>query len=236
MNNKLNIPEHIAVIMDGNGRWAKAQGKPRTDGHIAGEEALMRFVRAGRKFGVKEMSFYTFSTENWNRSPAEVKFLMNLSKEIMRNRAAEFIELGVQVRWIGRKSRLWKSVLNELEIITKKTSGCSDMVVNFCINYGGRAEIVDAVNQITQDVLNKKLTAGKVTEKQFAARLYSPNMREVDLLIRTSGEIRTSNFLPWQLVYSEMIFLYEPWPEVSESTLQKCLEEFTNRNRRFGKA
>jgi undecaprenyl diphosphate synthase len=220
--------------MDGNGRWAVEQGLPRTEGHRAGEEALMRWVRAGRKLGVKEMSFYTFSTENWNRSVSEVNFLMNISKEIMVKRAPEFIDLGCQVRWVGRKGRIWSSVLRELEVIQEKTKRCTDMVLNFCINYGGRAEILDAVNEIIDNASAGKLK--KVTEKSFAKYLYSPTMRDVDLLIRTSGEVRTSNFLPWQLVYSEMVFIEDKWPDVDESTLIRCLEQYTSRDRRFGKA
>ncbi|GHT82337.1 isoprenyl transferase 1 [Actinomycetota bacterium] len=234
MSDKLKIPEHIAVIMDGNGRWAKERGLVRTEGHRAGEEALMRWVRAGRKLGVKEMSFYTFSTENWNRSVSEVNFLMNLSKEIMRSRTPEFLELGCQVRWVGRKGRIWSSVLKELEIIQHKTKKCQDMVINFCINYGGRSEITDAVNSIIADVQAGQIK--KVTEKTFAKHLYSPTMRDVDLLIRTSGEIRTSNFLPWQLTYAEMVFIDDKWPDVDFETLERCLEEYTSRDRRFGKA
>ncbi|MDR0950796.1 MAG: di-trans,poly-cis-decaprenylcistransferase [Candidatus Ancillula sp.] len=229
------IPSHVAVIMDGNGRWAKARGLERTEGHKAGEEALMRWVRAGRKLGIKEMSFYTFSTENWNRSPAEVRFLMNLSKEIMRKRAPEFIELGCQVKWIGRKTRLWKSVLKELDIIQTKTKNCKNMKINFCINYGGRAEIVDAVENIIDQVKAGKLK-GKVTEKSFSHHLYDSNMRDVDLMIRTSGEIRLSNFLLWELAYSEMVFIEDAWPDVNEDTLVKCLLEYQSRDRRFGKA
>jgi undecaprenyl diphosphate synthase len=238
ITNLFKIPRHIAVIMDGNGRYAKAHGMPRTEGHRLGDEAFMRWVRAGVKFGVPEMSFYTFSTENWNRSPAEVHFLMSFSKEVMRSRRAELLELGVKVNWIGRKNRLWKSVLSELDTLTKATKNCDKMVVNFCINYGGRAEIVDATQKIVDhavaNALNGKSKNPKVTEKLFTKNLYSPQMPDVDLMIRTSGEMRTSNFLPWQLVYSEMIFLDESWPEVDESTLKKCLEIYQSRDRRFG--
>jgi undecaprenyl diphosphate synthase len=234
VNKALKIPGHIAVIMDGNGRWAQKQGLPRTEGHRAGEEALMRWVRAGSKLGVKEMSFYTFSTENWNRSPSEVAFLMNISKEIMVKRAPEFIELGCKVKWVGRKGKIWSSVLKELEVIQEKTKSCSEMVLNFCINYGGRSEIVDAVNSILDETKAGKVK--KVTEKSFEKYLYSPTMLPVDLLIRTSGEIRTSNFLPWQLAYSEMVFIDDFWPDVDDSTLENCIKEYTSRDRRFGKA
>ncbi|MDR2508581.1 MAG: di-trans,poly-cis-decaprenylcistransferase [Candidatus Ancillula sp.] len=239
----LKIPEHVAVIMDGNGRWAKERGLPRTDGHSAGEEALMRWVREGVNLGVKEMSFYTFSTENWNRAPSEVKFLMQISKRIMRERADEFIELGVRIRWVGRKTRLWKSVLKELDIIEEKTSHCSNMVVNFCINYGGRSEIVDAVNAILEEKLDGRAgesivgeKRAKISEASFKCHLYSPQMRDVDLLIRTSGELRLSNFLLWQLAYAEMVFVDDYWPDTSGETLVQGIKEYTKRDRRFGKA
>jgi undecaprenyl diphosphate synthase len=236
-NTLRKVPKHVAIIMDGNGRWAKERGLERTEGHKAGEEALMRWVRAGRKFGVKEMSFYTFSTENWNRSPAEVRFLMTLSKEIMRKRGPEFLELGCKVQWIGRKNRLWKSVLKELENITELTKTQQNMTVNFCINYGGRAEILDAVQSWTSEQL-EKTQAGKplqkATEKQFEKHLYAPQMNDIDLMIRTSGEVRISNFLLWQLAYSEMVFIDDAWPDVDEDTFYRCLLEYQNRDRRFG--
>jgi undecaprenyl diphosphate synthase len=206
----------------------------RTEGHKAGEEALMRWVRAGRELGVKEMSFYTFSTENWNRSPAEVNFLMNLSKKIMRMRGPEFLELGVKVKWVGRETRLWKSVLKELGVIQNLTKNCKDMTVNFCINYGGRAELLDAVAGVIADTKDGKLKKDTLTERQFEKYLYSPQMRDVDLLIRTSGEVRTSNFLPWQLVYAEMLFINTPWPDVDAAALVECIQQYTSRDRRFG--
>lgn len=230
-----NLPQHIAVIMDGNGRWAKSKGMPRTEGHRAGDESFMRWVRGGVKIGIKEMSFYTFSTENWNRSPAEVHFLMSFSKEVMKKRRDELVSLGIKVRWVGRKNRLWKSVLKELDNLVEATKHCQNMVVNFCINYGGRAEIVDTTQKIVDLAVSGKLKNKKVTEKLFASYLYSPKMHDVDLMIRTSGEMRTSNFLPWQLAYAEMMFIDIPWPEVTEETLIECIESYQTRERRFGK-
>lgn len=229
------MPKHIAVIMDGNGRWAQAQGLSRTEGHKAGDEAFMRWVRKGVELGIQEMSFYTFSTENWNRSPQEVHFLMSFSKEVMKKRRDELIALGIRVKWVGRKNRLWKSVLKELDILVEATKHCQKMVVNFCINYGGRAEIVDAVNKICDNIRSDKISSRSITEKSFAKYLYSPDMNDVDLLIRTSGEMRTSNFLPWQLVYSELMFIDPPWPQVDGQTLVECILAYQKRDRRFGR-
>ncbi len=231
---ELEIPKHVAVIMDGNGRWAVRCGLERTAGHKAGEKVLMKWVRAGVHLGISEMSFYTFSTENWTRSPSEVRFLMNISKQIMRARAPEFLELGVRVKWVGRKTRLWKSVLSELEKIQNLTKNCTKMTVNFCINYGGRAEILDAVTKLVEDARAGRFSGSKVTQKQFEKCMYSSSMRPVDLLIRTSGEQRISNFLLWQIAYAEMIFLDDAWPDTDEQTLQRCVNDYNLRTRRFG--
>ena len=164
---------------------------------------------------------------------------MQISKRIMRERASEFVDLGVQVRWVGRKSRLWKSVLKELDIIQEKTAHCTQMVVNFCINYGGRAEILDAVNAILQEAeagkqSGKRKIGASISESTFVKHLYSPAMRDVDLLIRTSGEQRISNFLLWQLAYAEMVFVDACWPDTSGETLVESVKEYTKRDRRFG--
>jgi undecaprenyl diphosphate synthase len=227
------IPKHIAVIMDGNGRWAQKRGLPRTEGHKEGEKTLMKWVRKGVEMGAQEMSFYTFSTENWSRAASEVRFLMNISKQIMRLRGPEFLELGVRVNWVGRRTKLWKSVLKELENIQNLTKNCNKMVVNFCINYGGQQEILDAVNQIIE-TRNNEQSKRQITTKQFEKYLYNGKMKPVDLLIRTSGEQRLSNFLLWQIAYAEMVFLPDFWPDTDGETLQKCVEEYQRRNRRFG--
>ena len=222
--------------MDGNGRWAKKRGLPRTKGHEAGESSLFDVVEGAIQIGVKELSAYAFSTENWRRSPDEVKFLMGFNREVIRRRRDQMNELGVRIRWVGRPQRLWKSVMNELleaEELTKKNKV---LTLNMCVNYGGRAEIADAAQAIAKDVAKRKIKAEDVTEKLFAKYLDEPKMSDVDLFLRSSGEQRTSNFLPWQSAYAEMVFMDVLWPDVTRATLWKAIEIYAERERRFGKA
>ena len=222
--------------MDGNGRWAKKRGLPRTKGHEAGESSLFDVVEGAIQIGVKELSAYAFSTENWRRSPDEVKFLMGFNREVIRRRRDQMNELGVRIRWVGRPQRLWKSVMNELleaEELTKKNKV---LTLNMCVNYGGRAEIADAAQAIAKDVAKRKIKAEDVTEKLFAKYLDEPKMSDVDLFLRSSGEQRTSNFLPWQSAYAEMVFMDVLWPDVTRATLWKSIEIYAERERRFGKA
>ena len=230
------IPNHVAVVMDGNGRWAKKRGLPRTAGHEAGEAALFDVVQGAIQIGVKELSAYAFSTENWRRSPDEVKFLMGFNREVIRRRRDQMNDLGVRIRWVGRPQRLWKSVMNELleaEELTKKNKV---LTLNMCVNYGGRAEIADAAQAIAKDVAKRRIKAEDVTEKLFAKYLDEPKMSDVDLFLRSSGEQRTSNFLPWQSAYAEMVFMDVLWPDVTRATLWKAIEIYAERERRFGKA
>ena len=222
--------------MDGNGRWAKKRGLPRTKGHEAGESSLFDVVEGAIQIGVKELSAYAFSTENWRRSPDEVKFLMGFNREVIRRRRDQMNDLGVRIRWVGRPQRLWKSVMNELleaEQLTKKNKV---LTLNMCVNYGGRAEIADAAQAIAKDVAKRKIKPEDVTEKLFAKYLDEPKMSDVDLFLRSSGEQRTSNFLPWQSAYAEMVFMDVLWPDVTRATLWKAIEIYAERERRFGKA
>ena len=222
--------------MDGNGRWAKKRGLPRTKGHEAGESSLFDVVEGAIQIGVKELSAYAFSTENWRRSPDEVKFLMGFNREVIRRRRDQMNDLGVRIRWVGRPQRLWKSVMNELleaEELTKKNKV---LTLNMCVNYGGRAEIADAAQAIAKDVAKRKIKPEDVTEKLFAKYLDEPKMSDVDLFLRSSGEQRTSNFLPWQSTYAEMVFMDVLWPDVTRATLWKAIEIYAERERRFGKA
>ena len=230
------IPHHVAVVMDGNGRWAKKRGLARTAGHEAGEAALFDLVEGAIQIGVKEISAYAFSTENWRRSPDEVKFLMGFNRDVIRRRRDEMHEMGVRVRWVGRPQRLWKSVIEELAIAEELTKKNKVLTLNMCVNYGGRSEIVDAARSLAQLVKSKKLKPEQITEKLFAKHLYSPAMSDVDLFLRSSGEQRTSNFLPWQSVYAEMVFMDVLWPDVDRTTLWKAIEIYAERERRFGKA
>jgi len=233
---QIEVPEHIAIVMDGNGRWAKDRGLPRTAGHEAGEKVLFDLVEAAIGFGVKELSAYAFSTENWKRTPEEVKFLMGYSRDVLRRRRDRLNEMGVKIQWIGRPQRLWKSVISELEEAESLTKGNKTLTLNMCVNYGGRAEIVDATAALARDVKRGKLKPDAITEKTIEKYLYSPKMRDVDLFLRSSGEQRTSNFLPWQSVYAEFVFMDVLWPDMTPKQLWKAIEIYSARDRRFGKA
>jgi undecaprenyl diphosphate synthase len=230
------IPNHVAVVMDGNGRWAKERGMPRTAGHEAGEASLLDMVHGAIEIGVKELSAYAFSTENWRRSPDEVKFLMGFNREVMRRRRDEMNDLGVRIRWVGREQKLWGSVLSELREAEELTKSNKVLTLNMCVNYGGRAEIVDAIAAISKAIKGKKIKPESITEKNFAKYLYSPQMSDVDLFLRSSGEQRTSNFLMWQSAYAEMVFLDVLWPDADRRTLWNAIEIYAERERRFGKA
>jgi undecaprenyl diphosphate synthase len=236
MSKKIEVPAHIAIVMDGNGRWAKDRGLPRTAGHEAGEKVLFDLVEAAIGFGVKEISAYAFSTENWKRTPEEVKFLMGYSRETLRRRRDRLNELDVKVQWVGRPQRLWKSVVSELEEAQDMTKRNKTLTLNMCVNYGGRAEIVDAAAELAREVKRGKIKADSITEKTFEKYLYSPKMRDVDLFLRSSGEQRTSNFLPWQSAYAEFVFMDVLWPDMTPKLLWKAIEEYSSRDRRFGKA
>ena len=230
------VPAHVAIVMDGNGRWAQERGLPRTAGHEAGEAALFDVVEGAIEIGIKEVSAYAFSTENWRRSPEEVKFLMRFNRDVIRRRRDEMNELGVRVRWAGRPKKLWRSVIKELEAAEELTAGNKVLTLNMCVNYGGRAEIVDAAATLARDVESGKLSAASIDEKIFKNYLDQPDMRDVDLFLRSSGEMRTSNFLPWQSVYAEMVFMDVLWPDVDRRVLWRAVEEYGRRDRRFGSA
>ncbi len=230
------IPHHVAIVMDGNGRWAQERGLPRTAGHEAGEAALFDVVEGAIEIGIKEISAFAFSTENWRRSPDEVKFLMGFNRDVIRRRRDEMNELGVKVRWVGRPKKLWRSVIKELEVAEELTHGNEVLTLNMCVNYGGRAEIVDAAAAMARDVETGILDANAITEKVFGQYLDEPKMSDVDLFLRSSGEMRTSNFLPWQSVYAELVFMDVLWPDVDRRVLWRAVEEYAGRQRRFGKA
>lgn len=231
---KALIPNHVAVVMDGNGRWAKQRGLPRTAGHEAGEAALFDLVEGAIEIGVKEISAFAFSTENWKRSPEEVKFLMGFNRDVIRRRLDDMHELGVRVRWAGRDRKLWKSVIDELERAEKLTAKNKVLTLNMCVNYGGRSEIVDAAIELGKDIKAKKIDPDKVNEKTLSKYLDVPT--DVDLFLRSSGEERISNFMLWQSAYAELVFLDVLWPDVDRRTLWNAIEIYAKRDRRFGKA
>ncbi|GAA1348444.1 isoprenyl transferase [Falsarthrobacter nasiphocae] len=230
------VPKHVAIVMDGNGRWANARGLPRTEGHKAGERALMEVMAGAVELGIQHVSVYAFSTENWKRSPDEVRFLMGFSRDVVRDRSHTLNEWGVRITWSGREPRLWKSVIRELKAAEDLTRGNTGPNLNMCVNYGGRAEILDAVNQLAAEVAAGRLRPGSIRESTLERFLYSPDLPDVDLFLRTSGEQRTSNFLPWQSTYAEMLFLDELWPDVDRTTLWRAVEEYAQRDRRYGGA
>lgn len=230
------VPHHVALVMDGNGRWAKQRGLPRTKGHEKGESALFDVVEGAIQIGVKELSAFAFSTENWRRSPDEVKFLMGFNRDVIRRRRDEMHRMGVRIRWVGRPQRLWKSVIEELEIAEEMTAKNKVLTLNMCVNYGGRAEIADAAQALAQDVLRKRVKPEQINERVFGKYLDEPKMSDVDLFLRSSGEQRTSNFLIWQSAYAEMVFMDVLWPDVTRRTLWKAIEMYAERDRRFGKA
>jgi len=230
------VPRHVAIVMDGNGRWAKDRGLPRTAGHEAGESSLFDVVEGAIELGVGWVSAYAFSTENWKRSPDEVRFLMGFNRDVIRRRRDEMHELGVRVRWAGRRPKLWRSVISELEAAEELTRDNDVCTLTMCVNYGGRAEIADAARLMAHDVANGRLHPSKVDERVLARYLDEPDMPDVDLFLRTSGEQRTSNFLLWQSAYAELVFLDTLWPDVDRRHLWHAVEQYASRDRRYGGA
>ena len=230
------VPRHVAIVMDGNGRWAKDRGLPRTAGHEAGESSLFDVVEGAIELGIGWVSAYAFSTENWKRSPDEVRFLMGFNRDVIRRRRDEMHELGVRVRWAGRRPRLWRSVVRELEDAEELTRDNDVCTLTMCVNYGGRAEIADAARSLAQDVADGRLDPARVDEKLLARYLDEPDMPDVDLFLRTSGEQRTSNFLLWQSAYAELVFLDTLWPDVDRRHLWQAVEQYAARDRRYGGA
>jgi undecaprenyl diphosphate synthase len=230
------IPRHVAIVMDGNGRWAARQGLPRTKGHEAGEAALLDVIHGAVEMGIPCLSAYAFSTENWRRSPEEVRFLMGFNRDVIHRRRDELDALGVRVRWAGRRPRLWKSVIDELEEAERRTRDNDVITLQFCVNYGGRAEIADAAAALAADAVAGRVRPEKVTEKTLGRYLYNADLADVDLFVRSSGEQRTSNFLPWQSAYAEMVFLDTLWPDFDRRHLWQAVEIYANRDRRYGTA
>ena len=230
------VPLHVAIVMDGNGRWANKRGLSRVEGHKAGEAALLDVVAGAIQAGVKHLSVYAFSTENWRRSPDEVRFLMGFNRDVLHRRRDQLNEWGVRVRWAGRKPKLWASVINELQYAEQLTAGNDVLTLTMCVNYGGRTEIADAVAKIAADVQAGRLKPSGISEKTIQKALYTPEMPDVDLFVRSSGEQRTSNFLLWQSAYAEMVFLDRLWPDFSRTDLWEAIGLYIGRDRRFGGA
>ena len=231
---KENMPKHIAIIMDGNRRWAKAKGKPASFGHKEGAKTLEKIVRYANKIGLKYITVYAFSTENWKRAEDEVSALMLLLQNYLDDYSKRADSENIKVKILGDitafSQGMQKSIINCMER-TKNNTG-----VNFCIalNYGGRNEIVGAVKKIAQEVKEEKMDINQIDEKTISDRLYTELIPDPDLVIRTSGEIRLSNFLPWQTVYSELLFIEKNWPDFTEEDLDNAIIEYQKRTRKFG--
>jgi len=222
--------------MDGNGRWANQRGLPRTQGHEAGEASLLDVVAGAIEMGIPNLSAYAFSTENWRRSPDEVRFLMGFNRDVIHRRRDQLAEWGVRMRWVGRRPRLWSSVIKELEHAQDLTRDNDVLTLYFCVNYGGRAEIADSVRRIAEEVAAGRLSPRGIDERTIARHLDYPDMPDVDLFLRSSGEQRTSNFLLWQSAYAEMVFLDTLWPDFDRRDLWRAVQIYAERDRRYGGA
>lgn len=229
-----NIPEHIAIIMDGNGRWAKQKGLPRIAGHHSGMKTVKKITIAANDLGVKYLTLYAFSTENWKRPKEEVEFLMKLPQQFLELEIDELMENNVQVRVMGDQEQLPPYTRKAVEEAMRKTANNDGLVLNFALNYGGRLELLEAVKSIAQQVERGKLQIGQIDEQLFSSYMQSKDMPDPDLLIRTSGEIRLSNFMLWQLAYSEFYFTDVYWPEFTEAHFIAAIQEYQRRARRFG--
>ena len=222
--------------MDGNGRWARQRGLPRTAGHEAGEAALFDVVEGAIEIGVTHVSAYAFSTENWKRSPEEVRFLMGFNRDVIRRRRDDMHALGVRVRWAGRRPRLWRSVIKELEVAEELTRHNDLLTLTMCVNYGGRAELADAAAALARDAAAGRVDPDHVDQRTLRRYLDEPDLPDVDMFWRTSGEMRISNFMLWQSAYAELVFSDIAWPDVDRRALWAAIEEYAKRSRRYGTA
>jgi undecaprenyl diphosphate synthase len=229
------VPDHVAIVMDGNGRWARRRGLKRTDGHAAGEEALFDTVEGGLDVGLGWLTVFAFSTENWRRPLDEVQFLMRFNESLLLRRRDDLNERGVRVRFIGRRTgRVPQLVRRHIADTEAMTARNRRMTLTFAFNYGGRAELVDAARAIAADAAAGRLAPSKINERVFARHLYAPDMPDPDILVRTSGEYRISNFLLWQLAYAELVFTDVLWPDFRRDDLFAAIREYQHRERRFG--
>lgn len=231
---ELKIPEHIAIILDGNGRWAKRRGMPRTFGHQVGVENIKKITLAASELGIKALSVYAFSTENWKRPKDEVDFLMKLPAEFRKKFSEDFKKFDVKVMFSGRKTHLSKENLEILEDITQNTKDRKGIILNICFDYGSQTEITEAVKQIAQDVVSGIKKPEDIEPNDIEKYLYTKDLPKLDLWIRPSGEVRLSNFLLWQSAYAELYFCKVYWPAFNKKELQKAILSFNGRDRRFG--
>jgi undecaprenyl diphosphate synthase len=230
------LPAHVGIVMDGNGRWARLRGLARTEGHAAGEEAMWDTVVGASDLGLRWLTVYAFSTENWNRPKPEVRYLMGFNRRLLRRRRDELHRMNVRVRWMGRRDwRVPRQVLRDMREAEELTKDNTGMTLTIAFNYGGRVEIADAVKRLLEDHDAGRLKGEKITPESISRRMYHPDMPDPDLIIRTSGEERISNFLLWQVAYSELYFTPVYWPDFDREHLYEAIRDFQKRSRRFGK-
>ena len=230
------LPQHVAIIMDGNGRWADQRGLPRNDGHKAGEHALFDTVEGALELGIRWLTVYAFSTENWRRPPSEVRFIMNFNRDLLTRRAGELDERQVRLRFIGRRVRPIPASLRSLMTDTEElTARHRRLTLQVAFNYGSRAELADAARTLAQQAADGVLEPRRITERTLQRALYTREAPDVDLLVRTSGEQRISNYLLWQCAYAELVFTDLYWPDFDRRELRRAVSEFQRRTRRFGK-
>lgn len=229
-----NLPKHIAIIMDGNRRWAKNKNLPVSLGHKEGAKTLEKVVRYANKIGIKYITVYAFSTENWKRTTEEVTALMNLFQSYLDDYSKRADSENIKVKIIGNRDGLSEKMQKSIEKCMERTKNNTGIIFNIALNYGGRDEILGAVKHIVEKIQNNEMKIEDITEQTISDNLYTKGQPDPDLLIRTSGEIRLSNFLPWQLVYSEFVFVEKNWPDFSENDLDEAIEEYQKRNRKFG--
>ena len=228
---RVPVPNHVGVVMDGNGRWAQKRGLPRTEGHAAGEDALFDTVEGALELGIRWLTVYAFSTENWKRPADEVRYLMGFNESILVRRRDELHERGVRMRFVGRRDwRVPRRLIRRMDEAIELTRKNRTMTFTIAFNYGGRAEIVDAVRALVE----AGVPASRIDERAIRAHLYDPDMPDPDLVVRTSGEYRISNFLLWELAYSELVFTDVLWPDFRRQHLFDAVREFQRRDRRFG--
>jgi undecaprenyl diphosphate synthase len=229
------LPRHVGIVMDGNGRWAKLRGLARTEGHAAGEEAMWDTTVGASDLGLRWLTVFAFSTENWNRPKAEVSYLMGFNRRLLRRRRDELNRMNVRIRWMGRRDwRVPRPVLRDMREAEELTRDNTGMTLTIAFNYGGRVEIADAVKRILEDHDAGRLKGEKLSPESISRRLYHPDMPDPDLIIRTSGEERISNFLLWQAAYSEFYFTPVYWPDFDREHLYEAIRDFQKRSRRFG--
>ncbi len=231
---KNGLPKHVAIIMDGNGRWAKQRNLPRTHGHVEGVKRVEEIVEVAGNMGIKALTLYTFSTENWTRPAEEVSMLMRTLISVLNEKVKKLQKANVKLQFIGRREGIAEPVLKSMEDAEKLTENCTGLVLNIAFNYGGRQELLDAFKKIALDVKNAKKNINDINESTVSEALYTKDLPDPDLLIRTSGEKRISNFLLWQLSYAEMYFTDKFWPDFNEEEFKKAICEFQNRERRYG--